>query len=594
MSDDSGTSSDVAPHEAAEAAAASHEVKFRGRGRGRKAAEAAAASHEMKIRGRGRGRGRGRPRPRGSPSRPSKASIPKKRGIEKLKPVPCEELSDEMTSESPETKRIVKAQKKWDNGKKVGDDSDSEVSSDEAVRPSACEEPVSSSLTSFCRWMCEKVVSTPDEMVIMVQRLAELQVTMAEFCAGMCSASMAMKVLEQVLQQKTGHAFHVDTILVTEMSTWKARICQKVCSACGSEPRTFETTGEAARDANPISCAIAVLSIECDDISPCTSTPKGVMDTSGRSGRSFLEFVEYLRRLGHTQRPAIILVECVGNLHHVRHVKQAHERGTSKVSEQFSTFGYEGSWKILNAKTFAVPQSRSRVYGIFVKLSCFGPDDHVRVKEEVASMWSFVSKCQQGSMQPLGQFFTKTCGILEPDKKPKGKKKGRNQKESTAKNVPKWVQEHEKFKEKHGLSDGTLPDISKKILSCVADLNLSPREAELGALLMAVALKKHPDGHVFIGNIGDSVRYCSFKSYVYPCLLPRKKYLYVINSEVAVNTNPVLPLALQGLGRAEMTTFGLDSLSLAEAQDLAGNAFCVNIICAILLAVLAAHDFSAK
>ena len=111
MSDDSGTSSDVAPHEAAEAAAASHEVKFRGRGRGRKAAEAAAASHEVKIRGRGRGRGRGRPRPRGSPSRPSKASIPKKRGIEKLKPVACEELSDEMTSESPETKRIVKAQK---------------------------------------------------------------------------------------------------------------------------------------------------------------------------------------------------------------------------------------------------------------------------------------------------------------------------------------------------------------------------------------------------------------------------------------------------------------------------------------------------
>ena len=35
MSDDSGASSDVAPHEAAEAAAASHEVKIRGRGRGR-------------------------------------------------------------------------------------------------------------------------------------------------------------------------------------------------------------------------------------------------------------------------------------------------------------------------------------------------------------------------------------------------------------------------------------------------------------------------------------------------------------------------------------------------------------------------------
>ena len=587
MSDDSDTSSDVAPHEAAEAAAASsHEVKIRGRGRGRKAVM---GSHEVKTRGRGIGRGRGRPR--GFPSKPSKVSIPKKRGIEKLKPVAHEEFSDEMTSESPETKRIAKAQSKWNNGKTVDNETDSEVSSDEAVHPSSCEGHASSSLTSFCRWMCEHSVSTPDVLVTMVRRLAESQVTMAEFCAGMCSASMAMTVLEKVMLQKTGQAFHVDTVLVTEMSTWKSRVCQQVCSACGSDPQTFETTGEAARVANPTSCTVAVLSIECDDISPCTSTPKGVLDTSGRSGRSFLEFVEYLRRLGHTQRPVIILVECVGNLHHVRHLKQAHERGTSQVSEQFRTFGYEGSWKILNAKSFAVPQSRARVYGIFVKLSSFGPGDHVKVKEEVASMWSFVSKCQQGAMEPLGQFLTKTCGILDPENKPKGKRKGRNHKESTSKNVPKWIKEHEKFRETHGLSDGTLPDISKKILSCAADLNLSPREAELGALQMAVALKKRPEANVFVGNIGDSVRYCSFKNNVHPCLLPRKKYLYVINSEVAVNTNPALPLALQGIGSAEMKAFGLESLSLAEAQDLAGNAFCVNIICAILLAVLLTHEF---
>lgn len=91
--------------------------------------------------------------------------------------------------------------------------------------------------------------------------------------------------------------------------------------------------------------AVAALAIECDDVSQCSTTPKGVLDTAGKSGRSFLEFIEYLRRLGHSQRPAIIVVECVGNLHHLRRVKETHERGTAFVSEQFSTFGYEGSGK---------------------------------------------------------------------------------------------------------------------------------------------------------------------------------------------------------------------------------------------------------
>lgn len=591
MSDDESTSSDLAPH------------------------EREAISQPVKSRGRGRGRGRGRPKGSTSklsqssqPSQPSnpniKAAHRQKRGIEKLKAVEIEEhLSDsEKTSESAETKRIAKAQKKWDHGKTVGDESDTATSSDEAVGSLSSAGRSSSSVTNFCRWICENVVDTPDQIARMVQRLCETPVTLGEFCAGMCSATMAMTVLEKILQQKTGHAFHVDTVIATEMVTWKAKVCESVCSSCECHPRIIPTTGQAARDVSPTTCAVAVLAIECDDISSCSQTPKGVLDTQGKSGRSLSEFIQYLTVLGHTQRPSIIIVECVSNLHNLRHLSRgssksssgSYERGTTIVTEQFRTLGYDGSWKILNAKSFAVPHSRARVYGIFVKLSCFGQADHVKAMEEVDSMWSFVSKCQRSAVEPLLQFLTKSCGILDSDKRPK-RRKGGHKESSARKHVPKWVQEHQKFKEKHGFSyDGALPHISKQILACAAELSLSQREAELGALQLAVTLKKHPDGKAFVANIGDSLRYCHFKSCVHPCLLPHKKYLYVIGDSVAVNTTSAVPFALQGLHSAEVKMFGLDSLSLAEAQDLAGNAFCVNIICAILFAVLLTHDFSAK
>eukprot|EP00438_Fugacium_kawagutii_P022438 Skav232865 [mRNA] locus=scaffold2451:207255:208043:+ [translate_table: standard] len=260
-------------------------------------------------------------------------------------------------------------------------------------------------------------------MTRLVQSLCESPVTLGEFCAGMCSATMAMTVIEKLLQQKTGHACHVDTVLVTEMITWKAKVAESVCSACGCCPHMVPTTGQLACVVKPTTCAVAVLAIECDDISSCTTTPTGVLDTRGRSGRSLREFLDYLGAVGHTQRPSVIVVECVGNLHHMRNLRShgskashessgSYERGTSVVTEQFGTLGYDGSWKILNAKALAVPHSRARVYGIFVKLSSFGPSGHMKAMEEVNSMWSFVSKCQRSAVEPLLDFLTKTCGIF--------------------------------------------------------------------------------------------------------------------------------------------------------------------------------------
>ena len=87
------------------------------------------------------------------------------------------------------------------------------------------------------------------------------------------------------------------------------------------------------------------------------------------------------------------------------------------------------------------------------------------------------------------------------------------------------------------------------------------------------------------GNIGDSVERLQFKQ-IAPCVTPTQKYLWLVYGSIQLNYSPGLYLALQGIGPVEQARFSLTSLSLAQAQDLAGNAFTANICAAALLAIL--------
>jgi hypothetical protein len=41
-------------------------------------------------------------------------------------------------------------------------------------------------------------------------------------------------------------------------------------------------------------CDLAIMSIECDDVSGCTVTPRSILDCEGKSGQSMLEFLMQL------------------------------------------------------------------------------------------------------------------------------------------------------------------------------------------------------------------------------------------------------------------------------------------------------------
>jgi hypothetical protein len=299
------------------------------------------------------------------------------------------------------------------------------------------------------------------------------------------------------------------------------------------------------------------------------------------------------------------MVECVQNLGNVRK-KVGGEKGTEVVSALLSEIGYIGSWESLNAKDFYLPQSRPRVYGIFLRLSKgLGPQGKEIRQNELAAAWKFVARCNTkpnferlsallsrvplGPSPPASADCSSTYGI---DDAPKVK---RSRKSSVK---AKWVSNHEKYQAKFGLATdgaGALPDAEMlQFKQAAKELSLTDREIDASILSLRRMLKAGDlddwQSAVLVGNIGDSVDRLQWKDSSFPCLLPDKKYLIIDMGQLKINRNPVFYSALQGIGLEEAKHFGLNSISLSQCQDLAGNAFAANICISILLAFLLIHN----
>ena len=252
----------------------------------------------------------------------------KKKSYQTLKPssshVPEDRCDSTETSESEETKRIRMAEKSW-NTKKSGNTTKEQSDDDDIHHLNFdCdnhERPKTSSLGDVVGFILENVL-TQDEMQHVTNASLGFSCKIGEFCAGMATGSFCSKIISDLIFQKCGNRMSLDTVLVSEMVKWKMDVCKTVCHACGDKPKYISRTGDEAKEASPISCDWAVAAIECDDISSCSTTPRSVLDESGKSGRSFIELLQYIEKV--SPRPRVIMLECVSGL-----MKNRGERNSS-------------------------------------------------------------------------------------------------------------------------------------------------------------------------------------------------------------------------------------------------------------------------
>ena len=497
--------------------------------------------------------------------------------------------ASEATSETEETKRVRLQEVQWKCRKGEKRELDSSHSEGEAS-PDA-----PSNLMRYVTWIVDKLDSK--DVDCLRAHHSQHTLNIGELCAGMATGTIASKTLESKITEIHGLTVACQTVFYSEMVAWKRALCQEVHKSCGGEhaaPALFKSRTAELNGLKEPKVDLWIGAIECDDVSPLTTTPRSILDREGRSGSSFMEMLDVLSSCGMDARPRFIMLECVAALDKLR--KAVNEKGTKVATDKLAELGYAGSWNLLNTRDFGLPQSRSRTYGVFVMRSAgFGMHGQEIHMKQVQRVWDFVASCKIDKPDVLAKFLSDAKFAMLADEMSDAKKKN-DKKKVENKNKPKkppvWKKQHAAFKEKWKIADSEMKTRVQKALVQQKDkLNLTEREVECAILKLALHMRKNKnpvDQDCLVANIGDSLNYVRFNSTCHPCLLPTKKYLYIFQGHCFTNSNVTgnLYLRLQGLGPEEVEKAGLGGLDQRQSQELAGNAFTSTIVAAIVLAIL--------
>ena len=155
------------------------------------------------------------------------------------------------------------------------------------------------------------------------------------------------------------------------------------------------------------------MGIVCADISSCSSTPKSLNDPLGSTGASWLAFLAYLDKLRVEDRPKVIVLECVANLGANRAIKGRTEKGTALVVDALRERGYVGEWRKITATRFCLPQSRPRVWGLFIKLhGGFGPKAQESARQSLKVGMDIARTAECAGHEPLDTILARTPSTL--------------------------------------------------------------------------------------------------------------------------------------------------------------------------------------
>ena len=555
----------------------------------------------------GRGRGLGRASGHGRAASSSNAPKPKSRGtssshapktmktirkargrMRKAGPVswlqqpssnPKGDMED--TSASEETLRIAAAARKmrsWDG------DADECTSSEEAfTTPVASDSqgtPNTSGAFDYATWLVARLTGE--------QRLKLTRAfTWIDLCSGLGTPLLIYEALRRALQSYDLSPAGECTGMTEICKERRAALRRRAMHVSAGNPSIFSsnaslTTPRPKDDQGNIQdipvADILFFGIVCVDISACSSTPKSLTDSSGATGKSWLDFLKYLENLDLEQRPMALVLECVDNLSHNRSVQGRVEKGTLLVIEALRELGYVGQWRKVSATHFFLPQRRPRVWALFLKVvKGVGPKAMKERERDVAKAFEFIMSSQTSSHESLKQ-------ILDRTPTPYGHRPGK-----PARGRQAWLTtQGPKFQHRHGLSDEEVGNGQDEFLQATADVLLPRQQAavwlELCRLRRKGQVPNWKEG-VLVSDCGSSVGWLSVARDMFPCIRPGNSYLVLEQGEAKLAQGP-LCLALQGIGPDEANALELLIEEDGFLRQLAGNAFCANICLVFLVAAL--------
>ena len=524
-----------------------------------------------------------------SSNRPKlKTAIRKPRGrsqtmktLQWIQPTPNEEDHIEQTSVSEETGRIAEASLKtavWS-----GDANQVTSSEDDFATPAAVDGqhvPNTSGVFDYATWLVDRLT--------LEQRLKLAgHFTWIDLCAGLGTPFIAYEALHRAMLPH-GLKLAGECKGLTEKTKEKRAALRRRAVYGGSSPPIFvsnsDLTSRMPKDdeGNHQNLPIAehlFLGIVCVDISCCTTTPKSLIDESGASGKCWLDFLAYLDVLSFEERPISLVLECAANLGNNRTVQGRVETGTLLVIEALRERGYVGQWRKVSATQFFLPQSRPRVWALFLKVrGGMGPKAIRERERDLAQAFEFIHSSQTCSHESLKRILDRTPMPPHAHRPQKTGRKGQAWMTSQA----------PKFQSLHGLSDEEVHQGQDEFLKTTADV-LLPRQQSVVWLELCRLRKKGKipnwkDG-VLVSDCGSNFGWLSVVRDKFPCVRPGNFYFVLKQGQPNI-AHGLLCLAVQGIGVEEANAFELFLEEDSLLRSLAGNAFSANICLAFLVAAL--------
>ena len=439
------------------------------------------------------------------------------------------------------------------------------VTSDPEARPEVHRAklgaPQSSGHFDYTHWALSCVLTDSE-----TNRLGMLgNITIGSMCAGMGTEEMVLKGIEQGLLVQ-GRQLEHQSIFKAEKDPAKLAFLQRHFPNPITQflADNQDAAAEAQEGVQVLCCGIV-----CKDISALNGQPKSER-AAGVSGKSLQGLLSYISHLALEARPRLIILECVARLGHKRSVDPDERTGTNYISDELAKHGFVGQWQRVSPTAFYLPQSRPRVYGLFLRLSDLSLGGKTAREQDLQKAMALIKRLQvHGPHEPL-KVVLQRCHQAgnHTMKKPAAAKR---QQPHKAKNpvehsnpgaIPKWHAQHKQFAHDHGLTAAEVQG-AQDFMQTICHTLVARQADALGLRLAVFRKSRGSDGlssTLHIATVGASIAFMSLRQNSFPCVTPHMTYAIVkVKDRQVQMADGLTLLSVQGIQAKEVQAFKLHS-----------------------------------
>jgi len=421
-----------------------------------------------------------------------------------------------------------------------------------------------------------EVLSTDEVETINKQWSTAPPLRIATVCSGTDAPILALEQLLSVLNNDKDEKIQMKHIFSCENSKFKRDFIEQTTNPrlIFNDVVELETGKGTCHDGKvrtvPDDFNVLIAGTECVDFSSLSTSPK----TLKGGGRSDITFWA-THKLAKRYQPSIVVLENVAKC------------PMNEMAKAFEDIGYVATFRKVCTSEYLLPQSRSRIYFVFVH------KDSAQYKEECTKD-DWVSKME--ALGPNRQTnkkisWTDILSDKEPSSK-KSKKKGGRGKSLSESLSSKWLAEIVAIEKKEGITpydeDGGRPysDTTKNV-EVLAHL---PDRAKMR---LDVQFKRAVNAGVdplkvpLIWNPAQQLRFTDSgvdsngkpKTSIAPCVTPGHEWIV---SSLKRPLSGEEALALQGI---TVSKKALKQFECRQLRDLAGNAMSTTVVAAVFLSI---------